>query len=151
MARLHSRKKGKAGTKRPKSKTLPEWVSVDKAEMKETILKMAREGVPASKIGLHLRDNMGVPSVRAVLGVSLSAYLAKEKALPEYPEDMLTLIRKAVHLHGHMKNSKKDVHNKVKLGHIESKIMRLAKYYSRKGRIPANWKYDIEQVALLVK
>ncbi len=151
MARLHSRKKGKAGTKRPKSRTLPEWLSVDKPEIQELILKMNREGVSQSKIGLYLRDQKGIPNIRSVLGLSLSAFLAKEKALPEYPEDMLTLIRKAVHLRGHMKNSKKDVHNKVKLGHIESKIMRLAKYYSRKGRIPSNWKYDVEQVSLLVK
>ncbi|MFZ5500768.1 MAG: 30S ribosomal protein S15, partial [Candidatus Micrarchaeota archaeon] len=33
MARLHSKKKGKSGTKRPKSRDSPEWTPMEKAEM----------------------------------------------------------------------------------------------------------------------
>ena len=82
---------------------------------------------------------------------SLLAFLKKEKAAPEYPEDLMTLIRKAVRMREHMKGSKKDVHNKVKLGHVESKIMRLVKYYSKTGALQKGWKYDPESAALLVK
>jgi small subunit ribosomal protein S15 len=151
MARLHSRKKGKAGTKRPKTKTAPEWVSVKKSDVEDMILKMAREGVPAARIGLILRDQHAVPNIRAALGMSLRAFLAKEKALPEYPDDLLSLIKKAVRMSGHIKASKNDTHNQSKLNHVESKINRLVKYYSSKGTLPAGWKYDREKAALLVK
>jgi len=151
MARMHSRKKGKSGRKRPKSKTLPEWVKVDKAEIEETILKMAREGVPPSKIGLVMRDKYAVPDVKLILGMSLSAFLRKNNAVGEYPEDFLELIKRAVRLRRHLKKSKKDIHNTTKYNHIVSKILRLAKYYSRKGIIPKDWKYDPEQAELLVK
>jgi len=150
MARLHSRKKGKSGTKRAKSAAVPEWVSVDKAALRETIVKMAKEGVPPTRIALYLRDQEGVPNVRGVLGMSLLAFLEKEKAAPEYPEDLLALIKKAVRMRSHLKSSKKDLHNKVKLGHVESKIGRLVKYYSSKGKLPKGWRYD-QQAALLAK
>jgi len=151
MARLHSKKKGKSGTKRPKSKEVPEWMETKKEEIQETILKLAREGVPPAKIGIILRDQHSVPNLSAVLGMSLTAFLAKEKAAPEYPEDLLNLIKKAVRMSAHIKNSKNDVRNNVKLGHVESKIQRLVKYYSSKGRLPAGWKYERDKAALLVK
>jgi small subunit ribosomal protein S15 len=151
MARLHSKKKGKSGSKRPKTLTSPEWVAMKPADMKESILKMAREGVPPAKIGLILRDQHSVPNVRAILGMTLKQFLVKEKAATEYPEDLINLIKKAVRMSMHIKASKKDVHNKVKLGHVESKIHRLVKYYSSKGDIPSGWKYNREKAALLVK
>ncbi len=151
MARLHSRKKGKSGTKRPKSMDSPEWVSMSKDEVAEFIVKQASEGVPAAKIGIILRDQHAVPNVRAILGMSISAFLVKEKVAPEYPEDLLNLIKKAVRMSAHIKSSKNDVHNDVKLGHVESKILRLVKYYTSKGRLPAGWKYERDKAALLVK
>lgn len=151
MARLHSRKKGKAGTKRSKKNLNPEWVTASKPQIKELVVKMAKEGVTASKIGLYLRDQKGVPDVRAFLGHSLVAFLKKENAAPQYPEDLMNLIRKAVRMNSHLKASKKDVISKVKLVHVESKIGRLVKYYLSKGALPKGWKYDREQVALLVK
>ena len=45
MARLHSRKKGKSGTKRPKSNMLPEWADEDKSKIEEIIIKLAKEGM----------------------------------------------------------------------------------------------------------
>lgn len=151
MARLHSKKKGKAGTKRPKSAAAPEWVGMKKSELEEIILKMAREGVPPAKIGLAMRDQYAVPNLRAVLGMSLKAFLVKEKAAGEYPEDLVALIKKALHMASHVRSTRNDIHNSVKLSHVESKIQRLVKYYSSKGMLPAGWKYDREKAALLMK
>jgi len=151
MARLHSKKKGKAGTKRPKSLVVPEWAGMKKSDIEEAILKMARERVPAAKIGLVMRDQHAIPNLRAILGMSLMQFLKKEKAVGEYPEDMLALIKKAMRVAGHIRTSKNDVHNSVKLSHLESKIHRLAKYYSSKGMLPEGWRYDREKAALLVK
>ncbi len=151
MAKMHSRKRGKSGRKRPKATALPEWVKVEKAEVEELILKMAREGVPTSKIGLVLRDKHSIPAVRPILGMPLAKFMKKNKAGPEYPEDFLQLIKKAVRMNKHLKKMKKDVHNSTKYDHIVSKILRLAKYYEGKGVLPKGCKYDPEQAELLVK
>lgn len=151
MARLHSRKKGKSGTKRPKAKVAPEFSKIEAQKVKDIVLKLNKEGVPLSKIGLTLRDEYGVPSTRALIGSSVSAFLKKEAVLPEYPEDLVSLIKKAVRMRSHLKTTKADTHNKVKLIHVESKINRLAKYYVSKNRLPKDWRYDPESAALLVK
>ncbi|MFH1393480.1 MAG: 30S ribosomal protein S15 [Candidatus Micrarchaeota archaeon] len=152
MARLHSRKKGKSGTKRPKSMVSPEWVEADVNEIKRLIVKMAKEGVPPSKIALMLRDQHAIPNIRAFLGMSMTAFLKSEGALPEYPEDLISLIKKAIRMREHIKkDGKRDTHNKVKLRHVESKIIRLVNYYRKNGAIPSDWTYDAEKVALLVK
>ena len=153
MARLHTRKKGKSGSKRPKTiaSVATKHLEIQKDEIEGTILKMAKEGVPQAKIGLIIRDKYNVPNARSVLGVKLNEFLIKNNALPEYPDDLINLIKRAVHVRNHIKLSKKDVQNKVKLSHIESKIQRLVKYYTRTGRIPADWRYNPEKAALLVK
>ncbi|MBD3210173.1 30S ribosomal protein S15 [Candidatus Micrarchaeota archaeon] len=151
MARLHSKKKGKSGTKRPKSKTQPEWLPLEKAEVEELITKMAKEGIPPARIGLILRDRHAVANVRAVLGISLLDFLKKENVAPDYPEDLLNLIKKAVRMSTHLKSSRKDVHNSVKLSHVESKIERLVRYYRKQGTLPGDWKYERDKAALLVK
>ncbi len=151
MARLHSKKKGKSSTKRPKSKMAPKWSPKEKSEIKELVIKMAREGVSPARIGILMRDQYAIANLRTILGMSLTAFLRKEKMAPEYPEDLLDLIKKAVRMSAHIKGAKKDVHNKVKLDHVESKIHRLVKYYSSKGMLPEGWRYDREKAALLVK
>ncbi|MFH2106878.1 MAG: 30S ribosomal protein S15 [Candidatus Micrarchaeota archaeon] len=151
MARLHSKKGGRSGTKRPKRKTSPEWVSENEHQVKEIILKLAKEGTPKSKIGRILRDEYAIPNARPVIGETIGSYLKKENANPEYPDDVMDLIRRAVGMRKHMKEFKKDIHNKVKLLHIESKINRLVKYYKRKGVLAKDWKYNPESAALLVK
>jgi len=78
MAKLHSRKKGKSGSKRPKLTGAPEWSSYSKEEVEEIVRKLAREGVSPTKIGLVLRDQYGVPLVSRVLGMKMKAFLEKE-------------------------------------------------------------------------
>jgi small subunit ribosomal protein S15 len=151
MARLHSKKKGKSGTKRPKSTDKPSWVTMSKDDLQELIIKNAREGLSTAKIGLLLRDQHGIANVRTILGMSIGAFLTKENVSPEYPDDLLNLIKKAVRMSAHLKGTKNDTHNNVKLGHVESKINRLVKYYSGKGKIPQGWKYERDKAALLVK
>ncbi|MFH0818188.1 MAG: 30S ribosomal protein S15, partial [Candidatus Micrarchaeota archaeon] len=69
----------------------------------------------------------------------------------DYPEDILNLITKAVKMRKHITANKSDVHNRSKLGHVESKIKRLVRYYVSSGKLPAGWSYDPEKAALLVK
>ncbi len=151
MARLHSGKKGRSGTKMPKNRVKPDWVTLDKKEVEEIITKMAKEGMPPSRIGAVLRDRYGIPNVYPFLGMRLVAFLGKKGLASQYPQDFLDLIKRAVRINKHLKNSKKDVHNKTKYLHVVSKINRLAKYLKNKGVLPQDWKYDAEQAELLVK
>jgi len=151
MARLHSKKKGKSGRKLPKSKVVPDWVDADKKEIEEIIIKMAKEGVPASKIGRILRDEYNIPEVKPFLGVKLVTFLKKNEVATAYPEDFLNLLKRAVRMYRHLKTSKKDVHNKSKYLHVVSKINRVGNYLKKEGILPKDWKYDPEQAELLVK
>jgi small subunit ribosomal protein S15 len=151
MAKLHSKKKGKSGSNPPRKEGEPEWSSYSKEEAAEIIRKLAREGVPPAKIGLILRDQYGIPLVERTLGMSMLEFLEKEALLPKFPEDLLSLIKRAVGMRAHLKQNRADTHNTVKLLHVESKIHRLSKYYRKNKRIPAGWTYDPETAALLIK
>lgn len=148
MARMHSRKKGKSRSRKPAS--IAKWVKADKAKVEEAIEQMAKEGIPPAKIGLALRDEHGVPDAKKVLGISISGFLKQKKLLPQYPSDMIDLVRKAVRLRKHLTSNKKDKDNRRQLHNVESKINRLVKYYRGK-RLPQHWKYVPEEAALLVK
>jgi len=112
---------------------------------------MAKEGKNTSKIGLILRDQYGIPSVKAVTGKSISELMDENKMLPKYPEDLMNLMRKAVRLHKHVAVNKQDKHNTHSLKLVESKIKRLVTYYKRNGKLPSDWYYTPGQAALLVK
>ncbi len=151
MARLHSKKHGKSSSHRPASKVSPSWVEYPAHEVEDMVVKFAKAGTPTSQIGLKLRDSYGIPSVKNLCGKSVSEILEENKALPAFPEDLLTLIRTTVRMRAHLAGNKSDRHNSVKLLHVESKIKRLVKYYTRTERIPPGWEYDPQKAALLVK
>lgn len=151
MARMHSRKRGKSGSKRPSSKTVPDWVEYGAKEVEDLVSDLGRKGIPASQIGSSLRDQYGIPSVQNITSKTVSQILEENKMLPQFPEDLMNLIRRAVRMRHHMLKNKSDVHNKVKLGHTESKIRRLVRFYWRSGRVPKTWQYDPATAELLVK
>jgi small subunit ribosomal protein S15 len=151
MAKLHSGKKGKSGSRKPKAASRPEWCSYSDDEVKEIIRKLAKEGMGPTKIGLILRDEHGIPSAKPFVGMTIGQFLEAEKLSPKFPDYLLSLIKKAVGMRNHMRRNKPDLGNKVKLLHVESKIHRLVKYYRKEKRIPAGWKYNPETAALLVK
>lgn len=150
MARLHSRKKGRSGSKKPATKTAKAWVRTTKDEVKETITRLAKEGKTEAQIGQVLRDQYAVPSTKIVLGKTVSQLLKELKLAKDFPSDLLDLIRRAVSLRKHLKKNTRDKANRIKLGHIESKIKRLVRYYRGK-KLSKDWKYDPEQAELLVK
>jgi len=149
MARMHSRKKGKSKSKRP-LRNVPEWIVYSPDEVVELVLKIAKDENPPSKIGLILRDQYGIPSVKNITKKGISQILKENKISTELPEDLQNLVRKAVNLRKHLDQHKKDVHNKRGLVLIESKIHRLTKYYKREGKIPLEWIYEPEKAKLKV-
>ncbi len=151
MARMHSRKRGKSGSTKPAQLSKPSWIGRKPKEVEMLVVKYAKEGKSPSRIGLYLRDEYGVPSVKLVTGKSIKEILAAKKLLPELPEDLMALMRKAVLIRKHLEENKKDMPGKRGLQLTESKIFRLAKYYKRTGDLPADWKYDPERIKLYVE
>jgi len=148
---MHSRKKGKSGSTRPAIKAKAEWVELNEQDVEKLVVKLAKEGKSPSAIGRELRDNYGVPLVKPIAGKRVLQILRENKLAPEYPEDMLSLIKKAVFLRKHLEKNPKDIHNRHGLLLVESKIKRLQRYYKRKKVLPEDWYYNAEEASLLVK
>ncbi|MBI2076194.1 MAG: 30S ribosomal protein S15 [Candidatus Aenigmarchaeota archaeon] len=149
MARMHSRKHGQHGSKKPIKKIKVDWLIYDKDEVEKLILKLAKEGKSSAEIGLLLRDQYGIPDVRYFKMRVLKVIEKDHKK--EVPEDLYNLIKKAVNVHKHMDSNRKDSKGKHGLELLESKIRRLGKYYARTGKLPKGWKYSIDEAKLLVK
>lgn len=119
-------------------------------EVELLIGKLSKEGIGASYIGLTLRDKYGVPDIGALCGKSITAILKEKNHLPELPEDVTSLMKRAAAIHKHLLENKHDQTARRGLHLTESKIKRIVKYYKRNGRINEDWKYDILQAGYLL-
>jgi len=120
-------------------------------EVEELVVKLAKEGVPPSRIGIIMRDQHAVPSVEGATGKGLQQILDAHGLKPEIPEDLMNKIRKAVPLYGHLARNPKDFGTKRALEVVEAEIQKLAKYYKRKGSLASDWRYNRERAAILVR
>ncbi len=151
MARVYSGKKGKSGSHRPPYKVVPKWSEHKKEDIEKLVTDLAKQKHTSAMIGMILRDSYGIPDSTVVTQKSISQIMRESKLYPEFPEDMMFLLRKAVELRKHMRTNKKDKHSQRGLENLESKIRRLSKYYVRTGKLPQSWKYDPEQSRLIVE
>ncbi len=147
---MHTRRKGKSGSKHPARAGKPDFVAYDQSEIEELILKLVKEENSPSKIGITLRDQYGIPSVKDVTGKKLGFFLEKNNVASKIPEDLQNLIRKALSLRKHLDKNVKDRHNKRSMQLVESKIHRLGKFYRRNGKLPEDWRYNPETAKLMV-
>lgn len=148
---MHSRKKGKHGSKKPAKKTSPSWIRYKSKEIELLIAKLAKEGKSSSQIGILLRDVYGIPSVLALCGKSIGAILKEKKLITDVPEDLTALFRKYTAVRKHIEANKHDETAKRGLLLTESKIGRLTKYYKRTERIPETWKFDTERAGFFAE
>jgi small subunit ribosomal protein S15 len=151
VARLHARKRGKAGSKRPSRKTPPKWIKYKKDEIEKLVIKLAKEGNSTSMIGMILRDQFGIPSVNKITDKTISKIVKENNLYPKLPEDLFNLLEQAVGLRNHLEKNKGDYTSKRGLELLESKIRRLGKYYVRKKVLPEDWSYSPEKAKLLVQ
>jgi small subunit ribosomal protein S13e len=150
MGRMHSGGKGISRSALPYKRSTPSWLRVSPQELSEKIVHLARRGLYPSQIGVLLRDTKGIPQVKSVTGSKILRILKKNGVAPEIPEDLYHLIKKAVQVRKHLEKFRKDKDSKFRLILIESRIHRLARYYKRSGKLPANWKYNSATAATLV-
>jgi len=151
MARMHARRRGKSGSTRPLVTENPDWVPIGEKEIEELIVKLAKDGATSSRIGMILRDQYGVPSVKLATGRSILEVMREQDQEPKLPEDMTSLMKKAVNLNQHLLENAKDESKRRNMQLIESKIRRLAKYYKDKGVLPSDWKYSIKTAELQIE
>lgn len=148
---MHSSRKGSSGSKKPLVGENPKWVPLSADEIKELVAKLAGEGMSPAKIGLVLRDQYAVPSVKLATGKSMKEILEEKGVKFELPEDLQALMKRAVTLSSHLAKNPKDLHNLRGRQLVESKIRRLVKYYKREGVIPESWNYTLGTAALQVE
>lgn len=151
MARRYSRRKGKAGSKKPTKKILPTWVRYKPKEVELLIVKLAKEGRTPSQIGIFLRDTYGIPDVRKLTKKRITATLQEKKILKKIPEDLMALIRKFILVRKHLEENKKDTTAKRGFQLTESKIRRLIKYYKMSGKLPEDFRYDPKKVEMYLE
>jgi len=151
MARIYSRKKGKAGSTRPSERKVPSWQSYKANEVEALITKLAKEGKTSSQIGLHLRDSYGIPDVKTSTKKRILQILKEKNAAPKLPEDLTSLLRRVIALQKHLQKNHLDEAAWRGLTITESKIGRIVKYYKRSKVLPASWSYDRDNVQLILK
>lgn len=151
MARMHARKRGRSGSKRPLIKTAPKWIRYKKNEVEKLVVKLAKEGKSTARIGMILRDEYGIPLVKSVTNKTITQILKENNLASKYPEDLFNLMKKAVNLRVHLSKNKSDYTSKRGLELLESKIRRLGKYYIKRKVLPQDWSYDPEKAKILVQ
>lgn len=82
--------------------------------------------------------------MKPITGKTVGKILEETGAAPSMPEDLNNLIKRANRLRRHLERSKGDLYDKRSLELVESKVRRLAKYYSKEGILPKDWKYRVE-------
>ncbi|MFH1821426.1 MAG: 30S ribosomal protein S15 [Methanobacteriota archaeon] len=121
------------------------------SEVESLVVKLGKEGIPTSKIGLALRDQHAVPSVKEATGKSVKKILEAHDVKTELPEELTSVILNAVRIYSHLSRNPKDFGTKRSLERVEARINKLAAYYKREGILPANWRYNRERAALLAR
>jgi len=151
MARIYSGKKGKSGSHRPPFKTVPKWLKYKKEDIDKLVVDLAKKKYTSAMIGTILRDSYGIPDATVITRKPINQMMRENNLHPEFPEDLMFLLKKAVELRKHMATNKKDKHSQRGLENLESKIRRLSKYYVRTEKLPKTWRYDPEQARLIVE
>jgi len=96
MARIYARRKGKSGSKKPFRTEPPEWCELSAREVEEKVVELAKQGLSTAQIGMVLRDSYGVPDVKLLTGKKILQILRERGLAPAIPEDLQSLIKKAI-------------------------------------------------------
>jgi len=150
MARMHSRAKGKSGSKKP-IKKVPSWAPYKGKDVEKLIVKYAKAGKSSSEIGLILRDSYGINSVKALTEKSVSQILAENSLTKKLPEDILNLIKKMISIKTHLEKNRLDQTANRGFTLTDSKIRRLVKYYKNTKKLPEDWKLDMDKLKMYLE
>ena len=145
MSRMHKESGGSSGSSKPVDKSNPDWVEYEEDEIVDIILELREEGYDPAQIGLRLRDQYGIPSVKQATGKKLTEILEEEDAAPEIPEDLMNLVEKAESIQDHLDENPSDEQAKRQLELAKAKVRKVADYHREEGNIPEDWEYEADQ------
>ena len=140
MTRIHGNSRGKSQSMKP-STMKSDWVKLTPEQIGKLVVEMNKEGLNASQIGIKLRDEHAISSIKSVTGKNMKGFMEDNGINQEIPEDLEALVKRALSLQNHLKSNKGDRKNVRSLELLEAKVHRLSKYYKKKNIIPKNWKY----------
>ncbi len=140
MTRIHGNSRGKSQSMKP-STMKSDWVKLTPEQIGKLVVEMNKEGLNASQIGIRLRDEHAISSIKSVTGKSMKEFMEENGIKQEIPEDLEALVKRALSLQNHLKSNKGDRKNVRSLELLEAKVHRLSKYYKKKNILPKNWKY----------
>jgi len=151
LARIHARKRGKSSSVKPIRTNPPTWVRYKAKEVEKLVVKLAKERLSPPMIGAKLRDQYGIPDIKKITKKGIIKILKENEMSAELPYDLMSLMKRAARVHKHLETSKKDIYSKRGLSLIESKILRLVRYYKKKGILPKDWRYSPDRAKLLIE
>lgn len=134
-----------------KNQFVPHWLNYMPEEVEKMVINKYQKGLTKSEIGLVLRDQYGIPSVKALTKNNIGKILKNRDIKEELPEDLLALYKKSVKLHMHLDKEKKDKKSKRSLVVLENRIKSLINYYKRNNVLPKSYEYSLENARLVVK
>jgi len=140
LTRIHGNSRGKSQSMKP-STMKSDWVKLTPEQIGKLVVEMNKEGLNASQIGIRLRDEHAISSIKSVTGKSMKEFMEENGIKQEIPEDLEALVKRALSLQNHLKSNKGDRKNVRSLELLEAKVHRLSKYYKKKNILPKNWKY----------
>lgn len=146
---MHSRRKGKSGSRKPLTLSRPTWLRFGDKEVELLVTKLAKEGRNSALIGTVLRDSYGIPSVKLVTHKSVTQITSEKKLAGAFPDDMMSLMKRSIKIRKHLEHNKHDNTALRGLQLTESKILRISKYYKNVGRVTSTWKYNPDEISLL--
>lgn len=150
MARMYSKAKGKSGSKKP-LKRIPSWAPYKETEVEKLVVKFAKAGKSSSEIGLILRDSYGINDVKALTNKKISAILKENNTGRKLPEDILALIKRLVSINQHLEKNKKDETAKRGLQLTSSKLRRIIAHHRSTGKLPKDWKLEMERLKMYLE
>ncbi|RNF12190.1 40S ribosomal protein S13 [Trypanosoma rangeli] len=150
MVRMQGVGHGKSASALPYCRTPPSWLKIASRDVIDAVCKLAKKGLPPSRIGMQLRDSMGIAQVKNVTGRKILRILKHKGMAPEIPEDLYCLIKRATEMRKHLERNTKDRDTKFRLILVESRIHRLARYYKRVKQLPPTWKYESSTASAMV-
>ena len=87
------------------------------------VVDMNKEGLNASQIGIRLRDEHAISSIKSVTGKSMKEFMEENGIKQEIPEDLEALVKRALSLQNHLKSNKGDRKNVRSLELLEAKAV----------------------------
>lgn len=142
---MHGKGRGQSGSDKPVNRQTPRWLEYDEEEIIDLVVKLRKDGLDPSQIGMTLRDEYGVPDVQEVTEMTITQILEDEGLTLDLPEDLKNLLKKAENIKEHADDNPKDEKAQRRLELAEAKIRRIAKYHRDNGNIDEDWKYEREE------